>query len=137
NPYTYAKGFPLPIVPEADFELGLDMVAPVRIRRRSLVRTAWSVLSGHPRDGMLHAHDVDRIEIVCDHPMPLQADGEDLGDVSEAVFEAERGAVRVLVSSCRSATWTTCSARKILAASATSSSEAVSAARARSVSASS
>ncbi|HZR94546.1 MAG TPA: diacylglycerol kinase family protein [Gaiellaceae bacterium] len=97
NPYTYAKGVPLPIVPEADFELGLDMVAPVRIRRRSLVRTAWSVLSGHPRDGMLHAHDVDRIEIVCDHPMPLQADGEDLGDVSEAVFEAERGAVRVLV----------------------------------------
>jgi hypothetical protein len=28
--------------------------------------------------------------------MPLQADGEDLGDVEEAVFEAERGAVSVL-----------------------------------------
>jgi diacylglycerol kinase family enzyme len=88
---------PLPIAPEADFELGLDIVAPVRVRRRSLVRTAYSVLAGHPHDGqVLYAHDVDRIEIVCDHPMPLQADGEDLGDVEEAVFEAERGAVTVL-----------------------------------------
>jgi hypothetical protein len=32
------------------------------------------------------------------HPttQPLQADGKDLGDVREAVFEAERGAVSVL-----------------------------------------
>ena len=30
-------------------------------------------------------------------PLPLQADGEDLGDVREAVFEAERDAVTVLV----------------------------------------
>jgi diacylglycerol kinase family enzyme len=97
HPYTYAVGLPLPIAPEAEFELGLDMVAPVRIRRRSLVRTAWSLLRGHPRDGMLYAHDADRIEIVCDEPMPLQVDGEDLGDVQGAVFEAERAAVAVLV----------------------------------------
>ena len=96
-PYTYARGRPLPIVPEAEFELGLDMVAPVRVRRRSLVRTAYELLTGHPRPGKaLYAHDVDRIEVVCDSPMPLQADGEDLGDVTEAVFEAERGAVTVL-----------------------------------------
>jgi diacylglycerol kinase family enzyme len=97
HPYTYAKGLALPIAPDAEFELGLDLVAPVRIRRRSLLRTAWSVLRGHPRDGMLYAHDVDRIEIVCDEPMPLHVDGEDLGDVDRALFEAERGAVRVLV----------------------------------------
>jgi diacylglycerol kinase family enzyme len=97
HPYTYAKGVPLPIAPDAEFELGLDMVAPVRIRRRSLVRTAWSLLRGRPRDGVLYAHDVDRIEIACDAPMPLQVDGEDLGDVEEAVFEAERRAVAVLV----------------------------------------
>ena len=95
-PYTYAKGLALPIVPDADFELGLDLVAPVRIRRRSLVRTAYAILSGRGRSGMLYVHDADRLEIVCDAPMPLQADGEDLGDVEEAVFEAERGAVAVL-----------------------------------------
>ena len=96
HPYTYAKRLPLPIAPEAKFELGLDMVAPVRIRRRSLLRTAYAVLAGHPRNGMLYAHDADRIEVVCDRPMPLQVDGEDLGDVTEVVFEAERGAVSVL-----------------------------------------
>jgi diacylglycerol kinase family enzyme len=95
-PYTYAKRLPLPIAPEAEFELGLDMVAPVRIRRRSLLRTAYSVLTGHPGGEMLYAHDADAIEIVCDHPMPLQADGEDLGDVEHVRFEAERGAISVL-----------------------------------------
>ena len=97
-PYTYAKRLALPIAPEAAFELGLDVVAPVRVRRRSLVKTAWAVLLGHPgQANALYAHDVDRIEIVCDRPMPLQVDGEDLGDVESAVFEAERGAVQVLV----------------------------------------
>jgi diacylglycerol kinase family enzyme len=95
-PYTYAKGVPLPIVPDADFELGLDLVAPVRIRRRSILRLAYTLLTGHARSGLIYAHDVDRLEVSCDHPMPLQVDGEDLGDVQEALFEAERGAVAVL-----------------------------------------
>ena len=83
---------------EADFELGLDFVAPVHIRRRSLVRVATALLTGHARSGpVLYGHDLDRLEVVCDTPMPLQADGEDLGDVESAVFEAERGAVSVLV----------------------------------------
>jgi hypothetical protein len=68
------------------------------VRRRSLVHTTWAVLLGHPRYGnVLYAHDVDRIEIVCDRPTPLHADGEDLGDVESAIFEAERGAVEVFI----------------------------------------
>jgi diacylglycerol kinase family enzyme len=96
-PYTYAKRIPVPIAPEAEFELGLDLVAPMRVRRRSLPWLAYSLLTGRGRSGLLYAHDIDRLEIVCDHPMPLQADGEDLGDVTEAVFEAQRGVVAVLV----------------------------------------
>ena len=98
SPYTYAKGLPLPIAPEARFELGLDLVAPIRVRRRTLVGTAVRILSGRVRHGpYLYGHDLDRVEIRCDHPMPLHADGEDLGDVEHAVFEAEREAVAVLV----------------------------------------
>ncbi|MDX6479545.1 MAG: hypothetical protein QOG85_55 [Gaiellaceae bacterium] len=98
NPYTYARNIPMPLVPDADFELGLDFVAPARIRRRSLLWTAYALLRGHPRAAnFLVGHDLDRIEIRCDHPLPLQVDGEDLGDVEEAVFEAERSAVSVLV----------------------------------------
>jgi diacylglycerol kinase family enzyme len=98
SPYTYAKGLPLPIAPEARFELGLDLVAPIRVRRRTLVGTVLRVLTGHVRQGpYLYGHDLDRVEIACDHPMPLHADGEDLGDVTEALFEAERNAASVLV----------------------------------------
>ena len=57
-----------------------------------------TLLTGRVREGsVLRAHDLDRVVIRCDRPMPLQADGEDLGDVEEAVFDAERGAVSVLV----------------------------------------
>jgi len=69
----------------------------VRIRRRSLVWTAYALLRGHPRAAdVLLGHDLDRIEIVCDSPLPLHVDGEDLGDVEQALFEAERAAVSVL-----------------------------------------
>ena len=98
SPYTYAKRLPVPIAPEARFELGLDLVAPIRLRRRTLVGTALRILTGRVRQGpYLYGHDLDRVELVCDEPMPLHADGEDLGDVEQAVFEAERAAVSVLV----------------------------------------
>ena len=45
----------------------------------------------------MQLHDVDRILVRCDLPMPLQLDGEDLGDVAEVIFESERDAVTVLV----------------------------------------
>ncbi len=99
SPYTYLRRLPLPIVPSAHFEDGLDLVAPVRVRRRSLVPFAMEILSGHSigRSSTLYGHDLDRVEIVCDAPTALQADGEDLGNVVEATFEAERSAVSVYV----------------------------------------
>ncbi len=98
SPYTYARGIPVQVVPDADFELGLDFVAPERLRRRSLLWTSYALLRGRPHAAkFLVGHDLDRIEIRCDRPLPLQVDGEDLGDVEEAIFEAERDAVSVLV----------------------------------------
>ena len=45
---------------------------------------------------MIAGHALDRFEVRCDEPLPLQADGEDLGDVTEALFEAEPDAISVL-----------------------------------------
>ena len=69
----------------------------MRITPRSLPRLARTLVrgKGRSRADVLHAHDVDRIEIACDRPLPLQADGEDLGDVEHVVIEAERDAVGV------------------------------------------
>jgi diacylglycerol kinase family enzyme len=99
DPYTYAGAIPLHVAPEARFELGLDLVAPVRITPRTLARFARYMVAGKGQQSepeLLYAHDVDRIEITCDRPLPLQADGEDLGDVEHVVVEVERDAVGCL-----------------------------------------
>jgi diacylglycerol kinase family enzyme len=99
DPATFAGALPLHFAPEARFELGLDLAAPVELRRRSMLRIALGAFSGHlasPRD-VLYGHDLDRIEITCIRPQPLHADGEDLGDVESAVFECQRAAVSVFV----------------------------------------
>jgi diacylglycerol kinase family enzyme len=97
SPYTYAGRLALPIAPEAEFDRGLYLVAPVEVAPAYLPSVAARVLSGHAHDRrFLREHDLDRIEIRCDVPLPLHVDGEDLGDVEQAVFEAERAAIAVL-----------------------------------------
>jgi len=98
--FSYAGPVPLRFSPEARFELGLDVAAPERAGRVTALRLAGRLsvgrgIAGAP--GVLTMHDVDRVVVRCDKPLPLQADGEDLGDVTEAVFEAERNAIDVLV----------------------------------------
>lgn len=99
SPYTYAGAVALDLVPEASFDEGLAVVAPVRLRARDLFRL---LLLGSRGRGLrpgatLSAHDLDRLVVRCDRALPLQVDGEDAGDVSEAVYEAERDAVSVFV----------------------------------------
>ena len=100
DPYTYFGRIPLRIAPLARFEAGLDVVAPRRVRPRSLPRLAGYAVRGrgqeHARD-VIYRHDADRIVARADAPMPLQLDGEDLGNATDVVFEAERAAVTVLV----------------------------------------
>jgi diacylglycerol kinase family enzyme len=99
DPYSYVGSLPLRVAPHARFALGLDVVAPRRVRPSSLPRFLAYVLRGRGQErasDIVYRHDVDLIEIGCDEPLPLQADGEDLGDVMEILFEAERHAVRVL-----------------------------------------
>jgi diacylglycerol kinase family enzyme len=100
DPYTFAAGLPLHVAPHARFELGLDLVAPVDVRPSTIPRLLRYMITGKGQESdaeIVYAHDVDRVAVRCDVPMPLQADGEDLGDVTEFVCEAERDAVRVLV----------------------------------------
>jgi diacylglycerol kinase family enzyme len=100
NPYSYAGSVALRVAPDARFEQGLDFIAPTRVRARDLPRLVGYMVRGKGQleaADVLTGHDLDRIVVRCDHPLPLQADGEDLGDVEEAVFEVKRDAVSVLV----------------------------------------
>ena len=100
SPYTYAGPLGLRLAPLARFELGLDVVAPRAVRPALLPRFVVYALRGRGQEraaDVLHAHDLDRLEVVCDAAQPFQVDGEDLGDVSEVLFEAERDALTVFV----------------------------------------
>jgi diacylglycerol kinase family enzyme len=100
DPYTYLGPIPLHIAPAARFELGLDLVAPREVRPLALPRfLSYAFLGRGQEDAsdVLYRHDLDRLEVRCTTPMPLQVDGEDLGDVDRVVIEAERAALSVLV----------------------------------------
>jgi diacylglycerol kinase family enzyme len=99
HPYTYAGRVPFNLLREAEFELGLDFVAPRMVTPAMVPRLVLEMFRGtSARDpGILAGHDLDALTVRCDRPLPLQADGEDLGDVTDAAFAAERGALTVLV----------------------------------------
>jgi diacylglycerol kinase family enzyme len=97
-PYSYAGRRPLRIAPDARFELGLDVVAPKRLGPSAIPRFAGYAFrgGGERAEDVFYGHDLDRIEVRCDRPLPLQVDGEDLGDADSVLFEAERDAVSIL-----------------------------------------
>ncbi len=98
RPYTYAGRVPFTLLRDAAFEEGLDFVAPREVRPmavpRLLVRMVRGTTAADP--SVLAGHDLDALMVRCDKPLPLQVDGEDLGDVTEASFTAERNALTVL-----------------------------------------
>jgi diacylglycerol kinase family enzyme len=101
DPYSFVGRLPLRVAPAARFELGLDLVAPRRLEPWLVPQLARWLLLGKGQTTsphILYLHDADEIAIECDVAMPLQADGEDLGDVREARFEAERDALTVVVA---------------------------------------
>jgi diacylglycerol kinase family enzyme len=97
DPYSYVGKLPLRLPRGARIDGGLDLLAPRSLRVRSLPGAVRYLVTGRTRLPLVLLRDSDRIEVRCDRPLPLQLDGEDLGDVTEIVFEAERNAVCVLV----------------------------------------
>jgi diacylglycerol kinase family enzyme len=99
DPYTYLGRFPVRLAPEARWEEGLDLVAPRAVRPSAIPRLATAALTGRvaAARNVLYLHDLDEIELRGDAPLPLQVDGEDIGDVQVARFSSEREAANVLI----------------------------------------
>jgi diacylglycerol kinase family enzyme len=99
HPYTYAGPVPFTLLRDAEFEQGLHFVAPREVRPLNVPGLVMHMFRGTSADdpNVIAGVDVDGLVARCDHPLPLQADGEDLGDVIEATFVAERNALTVLV----------------------------------------
>jgi diacylglycerol kinase family enzyme len=98
HPYTYAGRVPFTLLRDAEFEQGLHFVAPREVRPLNVPGLVMHMFRGTSADdpNVIAGVDVDGLVARCDRPLPLQADGEDLGDVTEATFVAERDALTVL-----------------------------------------
>ena len=98
DPYTYLGRLPVRPTPQARWEAGLDLVAPRAVGPLAIPRLVGAALTGRtPKArGVLYLHDVDAIVLRADRPLPLQVDGEDLGDVERADFSSEPKAAKIL-----------------------------------------
>ena len=98
DPYTYLGRLPVRPTPQARWEEGLDLVGPRTVGPLSIPRLVAAAMTGRtPKArGVLYLHDVDAIELRADRPLPLQVDGEDLGDVDHAAFSSEPKAAKIL-----------------------------------------
>ncbi|MGH2724519.1 MAG: diacylglycerol/lipid kinase family protein [Actinomycetota bacterium] len=91
SPFTYLGNRPMRICPEARLELGLDLFATDRFTTGHVLRLVEQMFGSarHTRSRhVLYLHDQPSIEISADRPLPVQMDGEFLGDRERILLES-------------------------------------------------
>jgi diacylglycerol kinase family enzyme len=84
HPYTFFKRWGVKVTPNARMEGGLEVLTVKRLTRRSLPRVAWQVLvtgTVVKRRNIDYVSDASSVEIVSGRPVPVQVDGDYVGDV--------------------------------------------------------
>ena len=98
SPWSFAGPVPLDVAPEASFEGGFDLVVVESIELRSAAAKFASLLrKTQEHEGVHRLHDLDRATIYCEQPMPVQVDGELLGEFDVIKLGVVRSAARLLV----------------------------------------
>jgi diacylglycerol kinase family enzyme len=100
-PWTYFGRWPIDPCPQADFDTGLDLFALRRLGLAATVRAArrmvMSVAAGSAGRSILVWHDQPAFSVTTSRPVPLQIDGESVGNVRNAEFTAVADALRIVV----------------------------------------
>jgi diacylglycerol kinase family enzyme len=97
SPWSFAGPVPLDIAPEASFEGGLDLVVVESVEARSATARVASLLRRGGGEGVHRLHDLERATVRCERPMPVQVDGELLGEFDVIELGVVRDAARLLV----------------------------------------
>jgi diacylglycerol kinase family enzyme len=97
-PWTYFRSKPIVLTPDVSFDTGLDLVA---MRRMRLLGTAWAVSgmitpTGVRGRSVTVFHDLQEFRLAGQVPIPLQVDGDYLGERTAATFRAVPSALRVV-----------------------------------------
>lgn len=100
RPFTYFRRFPVDALPEARLDLALDFLGLTRIRAVTIPRIIWSVFvsRSHPRwRSAVYHHDVTAGTLAADRPMPVQVDGDYIGELTKVRVLAVPNALDLLV----------------------------------------
>ena len=99
RPFTYLGSREMNVCPDAQLEKGLDCFAVEDFRTATVLRIVTQTFSSanHVRNPhVLYLHDEQLIEATADRPLPVQTDGEYLGERDRAVFESVPDALSLL-----------------------------------------
>lgn len=99
TPWTYYKQTAVHLTPKATYEGGLDLFALRKLGSASVARLLWQVTRKNPRPrgrGVSIEHDLGRLEITADEPLPVQVDGDYAGDFTRVRLESVPQALRVI-----------------------------------------
>jgi len=99
GPYTYLGKRPMRLCPSADLNGGLDFLALDSLRTRvalPVVLSSFGAGDHVAKPHVLHVRDQRRIEIRCDGPLPVQMDGEFIGERDHVLVEAVPNALSVI-----------------------------------------
>lgn len=99
-PWTYLGNRPVQPCPRASFDTGLDLFGLRSMPVLPTLRHLSQILARDPHPHgrrLLAVHDAAELVLTADVPLPLQLDGEDLGDVSRVVLRSVPRALEVVV----------------------------------------
>ena len=101
RPFTYFKRFPVDVCPQARLDGGLDVFGlKKKVRSLTVPRIAWAILVSRRHIGWkrgTYHHDVRSIDLVADRPLPVQVDGDYIGEWSSAEIRLIPDALDILV----------------------------------------
>jgi len=100
DPWTFLGARPVRPCPDAGFGTGLDLFGLTAAPTLTTLRHLRQVLSTrpHPRGRrVVTLHDVAEFTLTADRALPLQADGDDLGNQRSVTFRAVPAALDVVV----------------------------------------
>lgn len=99
DPWTYVGNRPLRPTPDVSFDTGLDLYARRRMGTAGMLFSMARLSGSRPRiggRGAHVAHDLDRLTLVADEPLPFQVDGDALDFREKVTFRSVPNAIRIV-----------------------------------------
>jgi diacylglycerol kinase family enzyme len=100
RPFTYFKRFPVDVCPTASLDGGLTLFSLAKLRTGTIPRIAWSIFvsRSHTRWKISNYHeDLRSFTLTADHPVPMQVDGDYVGEWDAAQVVLLEEALDLLV----------------------------------------